>query len=546
MIRFKNGALDLVAIGRENLRNVHRNYPKPILYEEIINKREGQISNRGPIVVRTGHFKERTYEDRFIVKEPLGEAKVHWSEKVQPISEEHYNLLLYRLLAYMQNKEVYVQNCLTCPGTPYETPIRIITERAWHSLFARNMYMPILNQKDPQSFNPSFSVIHIPGFHAIPEMDGTRSNSFIIIHMTHKVAIIAGTCYAGDMRQAVFTMLNYILPHDKIFPMRCSSAMNKNGDVALFFGRENTGKTTLAIDSELVFIGDSAHGWTNEGIFNYEAGCYARVLNVSSEHEVELFELTRQFGTVLENVTINPETRRIDRTDASLTDNTRAAFSNQRLSHVAPKQIQPHPKHIFLVTCDAFGVLPPIARLTHDQAVYGFLSSYSSEFKRTESGQIVPTFNVCFGESSLTFPPSVYARQFSEKIKDHQVTCWLLNTGWIGEPYGKTDRISIDYSRTLVRAAISGQLNQSGFEVDPVFQFEIPLSCPNVPTQVLHPRQLAEDPGEYEVRANRLAMEFMKDFSQFENEMPDHMRAVFSQILHIDDQLNFETLGFSM
>jgi len=546
MIQLKGGVPDLVAIGKENLRNVYRNFPKPKLYEEIIRNKEGQIAYMGPIVVRTGHANERELDDRFIVKEPESEKNVCWGEKVSSISEEKYESLLLRLLSYLQNKEVYVQNCFTCYGSEYQTPIRIITETAWHSLYARNMYTPIYNQERPEEFDPSFSVIHIPGFQSIPEIDGTKTQAFVIIHIGHKLVVVGGTHYAGEIRQAVFTMLNYILPNKNLLPMRCSANMGDDGDVAIFLGRKGTGKTTLAIDESRQFIGDHIHGWGERGIFNFECGSYAKIFNISPKNEKAIFDSTRQFGTILENVSINFETRRIDLNDGGLTDNTRACFSDEILPFNAGKGIFNHPKNLFLLTIDAFGVLPPIAKLTPDQAVYAFLSSYSSELNKTENGIIEPSFNVCFGDSSLTFEPHVYAKIFHEKILNHKVKCWLVNTGWIGEPYGKVDQIKLSITRDIIRAAIKGKLDNVEFENDPLFKFDIPLTCPGVPTEMLNPRNIAKNKGEYEIRANRLASEFINDFTKFQEFMPGSMGDILSHVLTMDNDLNFDELGFSM
>ncbi|MBF0449976.1 MAG: phosphoenolpyruvate carboxykinase (ATP) [Candidatus Magnetomorum sp.] len=545
MLKFKNGALDLVTIGKENLRQVKRNYSKAKLYEEIIQNREGQITHGGALVVRTGHAHERSHTDRFIVKDSISEKKVCWGPRINELEPSYYETFLNRALSYMQNKNVYVQNCHVCSESNYSIPIRIVTETAWHSLFVRNMFFPIYNQQEPEKYDPTFTVIHIPSFQSIPEIDGTNSQTAVIVNMTHKVVIICGSAYSGNIRQAVFTMINYLIP-DNVFPMRSAASMSFSGDIALFMGREGTGKTTLAIDSQSIFIGDHSHGWGADGIFNFENGIYAKVFGTTAEDSPEIDNCIRNFGTLLENVSIHLESRDIDLSDGDLTTNTRASFANKLLPNVSRKKSYGHPKNLFLLTCDAFGVLPPIARLSPEQAMFGFLSSFTSEFITSATGDVKPSFNVCFGDSSLTYPPHVYAERLRDKIKEHGVSCWLINTGWSGKKYGEADRFPLKYSRAAVRAVMSGELENVDYETDPVFQFSIPTLCPGIPKEMLNPRVHTDNIGEYELRANRLVAEFLKDFSQFEDQIPEDMKGLFSNILPVEDQIDFSDLGFSM
>jgi phosphoenolpyruvate carboxykinase (ATP) len=546
MLKNKEGVLDLAAIGRENLKRVHRNFPTALLYEHIINNREAQIAHMGPVVTRTGHSKDRALTDRFIVKEPISEAKVRKTGTFSFMTEEQHERLVYRILAYLQNKEVYVLNCMVCNDANIQIPIRIITETAWHSLFARNMYYPIYNQKNPEEFQPAFSVVHIPGFLAIPEIDGTRSRVCEIINMAQKLVVIGGTNYAGNIRQAIFTMANYLLPSG-VLPIRCAANMGSKGDIALFLGREGTGKTTLAIDSERSFVGDNFHGWSEKGVFPYERGCYATALGLNPSKSKTIYECTRRFGSLLENVHINPDTRRLDLDDQGLTSNTRVTFSNaQLLNAIHEKGPHAHPKHLFLVACDASGVLPSIARLSPEQTVYAFLSGYTSKFVKTESGEIHPEFSVQFGQSTHHLPPAEYAKLMMERLKSNNTACWFINTGWIGEPCNKTDRIKIEESRSLIHAAIDGSFKEEDFELDPVFQFEVPTKTALFPEKLVNPRLACRDKGEYELRANQLASEFMKNFKQFEHEVPDNMKEMLSQVLNIEDAIEFDELGFSM
>jgi phosphoenolpyruvate carboxykinase (ATP) len=545
MLKNKEGVMDLVAIGRENLKRVHRNFPTPVLYEHIINNREAQIGHMGPVVTRTGHCKERALTDRFMVKEPVSEAKARKSN-FNFMTEEQHERLVYRILAYLQNKEVYVQNCFVCNDANIKIPIRIITETAWHSLFARNMYYPIFNQENPEEFQPAFSVVHVPGFLSIPETDGTRSRVCEIINMAQKLVIIGGTSYAGNIRQAIFTMVNYLLPSG-VLPIRSSSNVGKDGDVALFIGREGTGKTTLAIDPKRAFIGDNFHGWSEKGVFPYERGCYANAFGAGPEISEPIYQSTRTFGSLLENVAINFDTRRLDLNNQSLTSNTRVTFPIVQLPNIITTQgPHGHPKYMFLITCDASGVLPAIARLSPEQTVYGFLSGYTSNVVKTESGEIHPEFSVQFGQSTHHLPPAVYGKLLMERIKANQTSCWFVNTGWIGEPCNKASRIRIEETRALIHAAMEGVFKEEDFELDPVFQFEIPTKSTAFSEKILNPRLACRDKGEYELRANQLAAEFMKNFKQFEHEVPDNMKEMLSQVLNIEDAIEFDELGFSM
>ena len=542
--------LDLEAMGRQYLKRVRRNLPTARLYEEIVKNREGQIAHAGPVVVRTGRrYTELPPQDRFIVKGPVSEEKVYW-KRHQVMSEYHFEGLVARIISYMQNREVYVQNVYACNDCDdCRIPIRIVTESAWHSLFARKMFTPEYDPEVFNNFSPAFSVVHIPGFHAKPETDGTHSHAFALINMEQKIAAIAGTAHAGEIRHAVFSFVNYLLPHEAVLPMRCAVNIGKAGDTAVFIGREGSGKTTLSLDSERILIGDHEHGWSDKGLFCFERGGYARVLNLSEKEEPLLFDLTRKFGTILENVAMDPDTRRIDLSDGILTQNTRAAYSISHIPHAAERKVCGHPKNLFLLTCDAFGVMPPISRLTPEQTLYGFLSGYTSRSIHAESGEVELTseFDMNFGASSLTLPPAAYSGRLLEKIRKHNVRCWLVNTGWIGDPHGKASRIPIEYSRALIRAVLSGQMETVGYETDPVFQFEIPKECPGLPARLLNPRTAASDPGEYEMRANRLAQAFTEAFEQFKDEMPDTMQDMLSGLLSIEKSFDFmDDFGFSL
>jgi len=383
----------------------------------------------------------------------------------------------------------------------------------------------------------------------VPDMDGTRSSAAVIFNMEQKIIFICGTSFAGEIRQAVFTFLNYLLPPESVFPMRCAVNVGPGGDPAIFIGRSGTGKTTLSVDPERRLMGDHFHGWTSKGLFNFERGAYASLPGISGEDEPEISAAARKFGTILENVSIDMETRQVDPEDKSLTENTRAIYPLTHIPNASEEGICAHPRHLFLLTCDGLGVMPAIARMTPELAVYAFMSGYTSRFASAESGTAMSDigFNTCFGASSLLLPAHVYGNRLLEKIRKHEVTCWLMNTGWIGEPAGRTERIRIPVSRELIRAAVSGKLDTVEYETDPVFGFDIPLTCPGVPHELLNPRNMAEDKGEYEVRANCLAREFIKDFRQFEDQMPENMRTMMAEVFSPDDSFDLlGDIGFSM
>ncbi len=504
--------------GIRNVAAAHWNLSTPALYEKIVSHGEGLIAHLGPIVVRTGTYTGRSPKDKFIVYEPSSAQHIAWGDQNTPLDPEKFDLLYYRLLAYLQGREVYIQDCYAGADPRYQIPIRIITTYAWQSLFARNMFVQIKDRQLLEDHRPDFTVISAPGFHAVPELDGTNSEAFIIVNFGRRLIIIGGTSYGGEIKKSIFTILNYYLPQQEVLSMHCSANMGEKGDTALFFGLSGTGKTSLSADPERRLIGDDEHGWWGEGIFNFEGGCYAKVIRLNPLAEPEIYECTRKFGTILENVTIDPTTRRLDLDDDSLTENTRAAYPITHLKNIVRSGMGGPPRHIFMLTCDAFGVLPPLAKLTSEQATYHFLSGYTAKVAGTERGMSAAptaTFSTCFGAPFMALPASVYARLFREKVLRHNVQCWLVNTGWTGGPYGVGRRMDIAYSRALLRAALSGALEGIPLHPDPVFGLLVPATCPGVPESLLHPRSTWADPAAYDQTALELIARFRQNFTQY-------------------------------
>jgi phosphoenolpyruvate carboxykinase (ATP) len=509
--------------GLTNLGHVHWNPNTSTLYEEVVKRNEGHIAHLGPIVVRTGSYTGRSPNDKFLVEESSSKDKIWWSDVNRPFDEYRFEDLFRRLQAYVQGRDLFVQDCYAGADDEYQLPVRIITERAWHSLFARNMFRQISDAQELLNHEPAFTVLDVPGFKAIPEVDGTNSEAFIIPNFGRKLVLIGGTSYAGEIKKSIFTVLNYLLPQKKVMTMHCSANAGQNGDVAVFFGLSGTGKTTLSADPDRALIGDDEHGWSDRGVFNFEGGCYAKAIRLSAEAEPEIYQTTRRFGTVLENVCIDPLTRRIDLDDAHLTENTRAAYPITHIPNIVPDGVAGHPKHIIMLTCDAFGVMPPISRMTPEQARYHFLSGYTAKVAGTERGAGTSpkaTFSACFGAPFMALPPTIYSGLLGDKINKHGVSCWLINTGWSGGPVGVGARMRIAYSRAMVKAALGGLLEGIAYQKDRVFGLEVPKECPGVPPEVLNPRSPWENPSDYDAKAAELVELFRENFKQFQKDVP--------------------------
>ena len=513
-------SVDLSYVGITNVKNIYRNLPPARLYEEAIRRGEGLVAHGGPLVTRTGQYTGRSPDDKFTVLDEVTKDTVWWGKVNRPMEPVVFDKLHERVTAYFQNREVFIQDCYAGADEGYRLPVRIITEHAWHSTFARNMFVRETDPAKLETFVPEFTVIHAPDFKAVPSRDGTHSEAFVLANFTKNLVLIGGTSYAGEIKKSIFTVLNFLLPERGVLGMHCSANIGSDGTSALFFGLSGTGKTTLSTDSERALIGDDEHGWSDDGIFNFEGGCYAKVIRLSQEAEPEIYQTTHQFGTILENVVIDPETRSLDLDSQQYTENTRASYPITSIPNVVLEGVGGHPTTVIMLTADAFGVLPPISKLTPEQAMYHFMSGYTAKVAGTERGIKEPqaTFSACFGAPFMARHPAVYGKLLGEKIAKHNVTCWLVNTGWSGGPYGEGSRMSIKYTRAMIRAALNGELTKVPTEPDPNFGVHVPVVCPGVDANVLKPRNTWKDPAAYDLKAKDLARRFRENFKTFESE----------------------------
>lgn len=507
--------------GLKNLKQIHWNLSTPQLYEHIINNKEGHVSHLGPICVTTGEHTGRAPKDKFIVKEPSSQENIWWGKVNRPFTVEQFEALYSRVLSYLQGKEVYVQDCYAGSDPKHQTHIRVITEQAWHSMFARNMFIQIRDMTKLETHEPAFTVIQVPGFKAVPAIDGTNSEVFVIVDFGKQLVLIGGTSYAGEIKKSVFSILNYLLPQKQsVLSMHCSANIGKKGDSSIFFGLSGTGKTTLSADPERKLIGDDEHGWSDRGVFNFEGGCYAKVIRLSQKSEPEIYDCTRRFGTLLENVAMDPDTRRLNLDDASLTENTRASYPITHINNAALNGMGGHPNNVIMLTCDAYGVMPPVSKLTPEQAMYHFISGYTAKVAGTEKGMSrEPTaiFSTCFGAPFMSLHPSVYADMLGEKIAKYNVSCWLVNTGWTGGPYGVGHRIEIKHTRAMIKAILEGQLDKVETLQDPVFGIHVPVKVNGVPDEILQPRNTWKKAEAYDEKARELATQFVENFKEYES-----------------------------
>ncbi len=510
--------------GLVHLDKVYWNLPEPALYEEASFRQEGFMAHGGPFVVNTGKWSARAAQDKYIVREASTEDKIWWGEYNRPYAAEKFSALLARVQAYLQDEELFVQDCYVGAEPEYRMPIRVITEFAWHSLFARNMFITPTTLEEYQNHVPEFTVIAAPDFKIDPRVDGTRSSTAIILNFAERLALICNSSYGGEIKKSMFTVMNFLLPMQDVLAMHCSANVGDDGDVALFFGLSGTGKTTLSADPKRRLIGDDEHGWSDNGVFNFEGGCYAKVIRLSADHEPEIYATTRRFGTILENVVQDRTSRRLDLDDDRFTENTRAAYPLDFIPNVVPEgTVKSHPKNIILLTCDAQGVLPPIAKLDPEHAVYHFISGYTSKIAGTEIGLgIEPeiAFSACFGAPFMVHHPFKYANMLRAKMEKHDANCWLVNTGWVGGGWGVGKRISIRHTRNLLNAALEGRLDKVRYRQDKLFGFKVPMSCPDVPKEVLDPSTSWGNKDEYWKRYDALAARYIENFKLYADGCP--------------------------
>ncbi|MDA8203801.1 MAG: phosphoenolpyruvate carboxykinase (ATP) [Chloroflexi bacterium] len=492
------------------------NLPVASLYEAAVRNGEGIISVDGALVVETGKHTGRSPKDKFIVEEPTTSAHVWWGDINQPISEERYDALRERVMQHLSDREVYVQDCYVGADPAHRRSLRVTTETAWASLFAENLFIRP-SAEELGRFDPDFLVFDAASFQADPARDGTRTETFILVHLTRREIIIGGTQYAGEIKKSVFSVMNYLLPDEGVLPMHCSANVGERGDVAIFFGLSGTGKTSLSADPERTLIGDDEHGWGESGIFNFEGGCYAKMIRLSPTAEPDIYAATRRFGTILENVVVDPVTRALDLDSEAKTENTRGAYPLDYIRNASETGRAGQPSNVIFLTADAFGVLPPISRITPEQAMYHFISGYTAKIAGTEVGVTEPTatFSTCFGAPFMPRHPGEYAKLLGERIQRYAVRTWLINTGWTGGPHGVGHRISIAYTRAMVRAALEGDLEGVPMTTDPIFGLQVPTTCPDVPADVLQARSTWSDPAAYDAQARKLARMFVENFRTF-------------------------------
>ncbi|MEO7651781.1 MAG: phosphoenolpyruvate carboxykinase (ATP) [Bryobacteraceae bacterium] len=507
----------LIEHGIRNVQGAFWNLGTSQLLEHAMRRQEGMLASGGAFVVRTGQFTGRSPKDKFIVRDAITESSVNWDHFNQPMTSAAFAKLYSKVLAYLQGQEVFVQDCYAGADPGYSLPLRVITETAWHALFARQLFIRA-NPRNIADHVPEFTILFAPGFQADSAEDGTNSETCIAIDFSRRSVLIIGTSYAGEMKKSVFSILNYLLPDRRVMPMHCSANIGAAGDVALFFGLSGTGKTTLSADPARKLIGDDEHGWSEAGVFNFEGGCYAKCIRLSKENEPQIWNAIR-YGAVLENVVVDPETRLLDFNSADLTENTRAAYPASFIENAVIPGVGGHPANVIFLTADAFGVLPPISRLSPEQAMYHFLSGYTAKVAGTERGlgkEPEATFSACFGAPFLPRHPNAYASMLGERLREHRAGCWLVNTGWAGGAFGTGERMKLKYTRAMLNAALSGALDGVPAVPHPVFRTLVPQSCPGVPAEALDARGMWPDKAAYDRAAADLSSRFNKNFQKFD------------------------------
>ena len=517
----------LLNLGLKNTESIHYQSTPEELVQDALRIGEGVLNDTGALVIKTGEFTGRSPKDKFFVKDEITTDSVHWNEFNIPIEEKYFDIIYKKSLDYLENvNEFWVRDCFACADPRYKLNVRVINEKPWNNLFAYNMFLRP-NDEELENFKPDWHVFSLPGLQLDPKECGTRQSNAAVVSFKHKMILIAGTGYTGEIKKGIFTILNYILPHDKdVLSMHCSANMGDDGDTAIFFGLSGTGKTTLSADPNRKLIGDDEHAWTSDNIFNFEGGCYAKTINLTEEKEPEIFNAIRP-GALVENVTFFEGTNKINFDDASITENTRVSYPLDFISNAQEPSIGGLPKNIFFLTCDAFGVLPPISRLTPGQAMYQFISGYTAKVAGTELGvtEPKPTFSACFGAPFLPLHPGKYAKMLGEKMQAHKVNVWMINTGWTGGAYGTGSRMKLKYTRAMITAALEGKLNDVEFEADPIFGFGIPKECPNVPTEVLNPINTWTDKTAFKEKSKYLAGLFVKNFDKYADGVTEEVLA---------------------
>jgi phosphoenolpyruvate carboxykinase (ATP) len=531
MSSVRNPVSDLRDLGIVDVSNVHFQLSPEVLVSQTLTRNQGTLTDTGALAINTGEFTGRSPKDKFIVKDDITATTVNWNDFNQPISDETFDKLYAKITDYLSNKEIWMRDCYACADPEYRINIRVITESPWANLFAYNMFLRP-TEEELEYLHADWTVIQAPGCLADPATDGTRQHNFSVVNFSRKMILIGGSAYTGEIKKGVFTILNYVLPQDKgVLSMHCSANMGQDGDTAIFFGLSGTGKTTLSADPERKLIGDDEHGWTNNGVFNFEGGCYAKCIDLSEEKEPQIFHAVRE-GALLENIVFYPETNRVNYADKSITENTRVSYPLHYINNAMEPSIGGIPKNIFFLTCDAYGVLPPISRLTPGQAMYQFISGYTAKVAGTEAGVTEPksTFSACFGAPFLPLHPAQYAQMLGERMRKHKVNVWLVNTGWTGGAYGTGKRIKLSYTRAMISAALNGSLNKVAYTDHPIFGFAQPETCPDVPADVLDPRNTWIDKKAYDKQAKDLASQFVRNFEKYASEAEKEILAAAPKI----------------
>jgi phosphoenolpyruvate carboxykinase (ATP) len=521
----------LATLGLQHTKAVHYQLNPDQLSQQTLERGEGELNDTGALVIKTGEFTGRSPKDKFIVKDDITSDTVHWNDFNLPIEASYFDAMYNKLTQYLSGKEIWVRDCYACADPKFRLNIRVINENPWSNLFAYNMFLRP-SEDQLEQFTADWIIIQAPGFKADPAVDGTRQHNFAMVSFTRKTILIGGSGYTGEMKKGIFTILNYILPHNKqVLSMHCSANMGKDGDTAIFFGLSGTGKTTLSADPHRSLIGDDEHGWTNDTIFNFEGGCYAKTIDLSEEKEPEIYHAIKP-GALVENVTFFEGTNKIDFSSKAITENTRVSYPLSFISNALEPSIGKTPKNIFFLTADAYGILPPVSKLTPGQAMYQFISGYTAKVAGTEAGVTEPksTFSACFGAPFLPLHPGFYAEMLGKKMKEHEVNVWMINTGWSGGPYGIGHRMKLPYTRAMITAALEGKLDQVEFEAHPVFGMLMPTSCPDVPAEILNPRNTWADEDSYDSKAKALGAEFINNFKKYASGVSEEILAAAPKI----------------